>query len=92
VRDIDVIIQQLQLSHPEIHAEQLRVAHPGVDDDGLWFFKHPVSGVEVQLESSTGSCPFVVESTGSALRPTAATVQQAVALVLGGFGLGMPAV
>ena len=92
MRDIDIIIQQLQLAHPDIRVEQLSVAHPGADDNGLWFFTHPASGIEVQLESSTGSCPFLVESAGSARRPMAATVQQAIALVLGCLGLGVPAV
>jgi hypothetical protein len=48
--------------------------------------------VEVQLESSTGSCPFLVERTDSTDRLQASTVQQAVLLVVAGLGLTSPAV
>jgi len=91
LRDIDEIIRQLQLAHPDICAEQLAVGHPGADDDGIWFFRLPANGVEVQLESSSGSVPFSVESTGYADRLVADTVQQAVALVATGLGLTGPA-
>jgi hypothetical protein len=91
VRDIDVIIAKLHLAHPEISAAQLTVLHPGADDDGLWFFRHPATDVEVQLESSTGTCPFLFESSGSADRLTAGTVEQAVAFVVAGLGVSGPA-
>jgi len=91
VRDIDVIIAQLHLAHPDISAAQLTVLHPGADDDGLWFFRHPATDVEVQLESSTGTCPFLFESSGSADRLTADSVEQAVAFVVAGLGISGPA-
>ena len=91
MRDIDAIISQLRLAHPDISAEQLAVLHPGADDDGLWFFRHPASDVELQLESSTGTCPFLVESSASVDRLIADTVEQAVALVVSGLGLTGPA-
>ena len=91
MRDIDAIIQQLQLAHPGISAEQLSVLHPGADDDGLWFFRHPASSTEIQLESATGNAPFLVESSESGDRDEAGTVQQAVALVVAGLGLSGPA-
>ncbi len=91
MRDIDAIIQQLQLAHPGISAEQLSVLHPGADDDGLWFFRHPDSATEIQLESATGNAPFLVESSESRDRQAADTVQQAVALVVAGLGFSGPA-
>ena len=91
MRDIDVIIAQLHLAHPDISAAQLTVLHPGADDDGLWFFRHPATDVEVQLESSTGTCPFLFESSGSADRLTADSVEQAVAFVVAGLGISGPA-
>ena len=91
MRDIDAIITQLHVAYPDISAEQLAVLHPGVDDDGLWFFRHPATGAEVQLEASTGTCPFLFESSGSAERLTAGTVEQAVAFVIAGLGLSGPA-
>ena len=87
MRDIDAIIDQLRLAYPDISAEQLAVPHPGADDDGLWFFRHPACDVEFQLESSTGACPFLAESSASAERLTADTIEQAVALVVAGLGL-----
>jgi hypothetical protein len=87
MRDIDSIISQLRLAHPDISAEQLAVTHPGIDDDGLWFFRHPASDVELQLESGTGNCPFLVESSASVDRLTADTLEQAVASVVTGLGL-----
>ena len=91
MRDIDAIIAKLLLAHPDITAAQLTVLHPGADDDGLWFFRHPATDVEVQLESSTGTCPFLFESTGSADRLTAETIDQAVAFVVAGLGVSGPA-
>lgn len=86
------LIRQLQLAQPRVRTEQLKVAHPGTDDDGIWFFRHPATDVEVQLESSTGSCPFLVERTDSVDRLQATTVQQAILLVVTGLGLTSPAV
>jgi len=91
VRDIDAIILQLRLAHPDISAEQLTVLHPGADDDGLWLFRHPASSSEVQLESASGSAPFLVEGSESRDRHAADTVQHAVALVVAGLGLPGPA-
>ena len=87
MRDIDAIISQLRLAHPDISAEQVTTLHPGADDDGLWFFHHPAHKVELQLESSTGMCPFLVESSASADRLVASTVKQAVELVVEAHGL-----
>ena len=91
MRDIDAIIAQLRIAHPDISAAQLTVSHPGADDDGLWFFSHSATDMEVQLESSTGTCPFLFESTGSADRLTAETIDQAVAFVVAGLGISGPA-
>ena len=86
-RDIDQVIAKLQRAHPGIACEQLRATHPGADDDGLWFFTHPGARGEVQLESSTGQLPFLVEGTESPARDIAETVDQAVALVAARLGL-----
>ncbi len=87
MRDIDAIIRQLQVSHPAIIAAQLSVLHSGTDDDGIWFFRHSQSGLEIQLESSTGNAPFLVENSASEERYSATSVEQAVAMVVAGFGL-----
>jgi hypothetical protein len=87
MRDVDVIIETLTQAHPHLQCEQLKVVHPGADDDGLWFFRHPSIGVEVQLESPHGACPFLFESDATALRITASTVSEAVRFVEAGLGL-----
>ena len=61
-RGIDEVIDRLRASWPELRCEQLRVTHPGADDDGVWFFAHPTTREEVQVESSSGDPPFLVES------------------------------
>jgi hypothetical protein len=61
-RDIDHIIERLKAEIPGVQVTQLQVAHPGADDDGLWFIKIPGRTEEVQIESSYGSCPFIIES------------------------------
>ena len=91
MRDIDAIIARLHLTHPDVSAAQLTVLHPGADDDGLWFFRHPATGIEVQLESSTGTCPFLFESSGSPGRLIASDVEQAVAFVVAGLCVSGPA-
>ena len=86
-RDIDRLIAQVRRDYPGVRIEQLRVAHPGADDNGLWFFKHPDSPNEVQVESSTGTAPFVVESDQE--QPAdAATIGQALDLIVARLGLG----
>ena len=87
-RDIDRVISILHDTFPGLTCEQLRVGHPGADDDGLWFFRHPPAAVEVQLESSSGNVPFVVEGTDSQIRDTAHSIDEAVALVTARLGLG----
>jgi hypothetical protein len=85
-RPIDELIASLLRLHPAISVKQLRVAHPGVDDDGLWFVRHPEGMVEVQVESGTGAPPFLVES--DLAPPTVApTVEDAVRLVIARLGL-----
>ncbi len=91
MRDIDAIIARLHLTHPDVSAAQLTVSHPGADDDGLWFFRHPVTDIEVQLESSTGTCPFLFERSGSPDRLIVGNVEQAVAFVVAGLGVSVPA-
>jgi len=87
MRDIDAIIQALVAAYPSLQATQLTVAHPGADDDGLWFFRHPDTSVEVQLESTTGMCPFLFESSANNSCLNASSVTAAVALVATGLGL-----
>lgn len=87
MRDIDEIISSLGRTYPGLTHAQLRVRHPGADDDGLWFFRHADCPFEVQLESASGHCPFLCESGGSSAHTLALTVQEAVAWVAANLGL-----
>jgi hypothetical protein len=86
-RDIDKLIDELQRAYPGVTVEQLRVTHPGADDDGLWFFRHEGSRNEVQVESSTGALPFLIEVDHHPPRKTQ-SVGEAVSVVAAGLGLG----
>ena len=60
MRDVDRIIELVKERFPTVVVDQLKVTHPA-DDDGIWFFSLPPIHKEIQIESSTGMCPFAVE-------------------------------
>jgi hypothetical protein len=64
VRDIDTVIERVRAFHPDAIIEQLQVVHPGADDDGLWYFRLPNKIEDIQVESSTGAAPFIIEHSG----------------------------
>jgi hypothetical protein len=78
MRDVDRIIQLVRAMYPGVRVEQLKVSHPGADDDGLWFFDQPESPFEVQIESSTGMCPFLIETDETEARVTTNSVEETV--------------
>jgi len=78
MRDVDKIIELVREMYPGVRVEQLKVSHPGADDDGLWFFDQPESPFQVQIESSTGMCPFMIETDETDARFTVTTVEAAV--------------
>jgi len=80
MRDFDRIIAGVKERLPTIQVQQLQVAHPA-DDDGLWFFWFTGTGKHIQLESSSGMCPFLIEHsdmTETAREPLGITVEYAV--------------
>ena len=81
MRDIDLISLQIWAICPEVSIEQLPAAHPGGDEVGIWFFAHPNSPFEVQLESQTGLCPFSIETLEGQAQPTAQSVAEAVRIL-----------
>lgn len=83
-RDIDIVIEKVRSRHPAIVVEQLKVIHPGSDDEGLWFFRLPPEKKEIQVESSTGAAPFLIEGDAAPIR--GASVDQTAAEVLTFFG------
>jgi hypothetical protein len=80
-RDIDRIIERLKAEIPDVHIVQLQVSHPGADDDGLWFIEVPGRAEKVQLESSNGECPFLIESDLSTASSQGHTVEEVISTV-----------
>ena len=78
MRDVDQIINRVRNICPAVEIQQLKVRPPGADDDGLWFFNQPGSPFEVQIESSSGMCPFVVETDESDSRLVTSSVEETV--------------
>jgi hypothetical protein len=83
--DLRQIIDGVQSVLPDVEWEQLSVSRPA-DDDGLWFFwRHGLRKEDVRIESSSGSCPFRIETNRDAERrwgsTPAETVEQIVALL-----------
>lgn len=81
LRDIDLIIDRLTAEVPGILVEQLKVTHPGADEDGLWFINIPNQRGEVQIESSEGMCPFLIESDFNDARYYGHTVEEVLATI-----------
>ena len=90
-RDIDQIIERVKQRVPDAEVWQLRVNNPRADDDGLWFFTVPDAAPArhgpktIQIESSYGTCPFLVEHsdmTSTSEAETARTVEEAVEKVV----------
>jgi len=59
-RDIDYIIKTLEARVPDVIVVQMNKVHPA-DDDNLWWFRVPNERRDIQIESPTGNCPFIVE-------------------------------
>jgi hypothetical protein len=79
--DITQIIATMEERLPGVKWTQLDVAHPGADDDGIWFFWRPDQPGEVQLESTTGMLPFVAETDKHDNCMSCSTVEDAVDVV-----------
>ena len=84
MRDVDYIIERVKGQLATIVVEQLKVSHPA-DDDGLWFFSLPGVRKNIQIESSLGTCPFIVEHSDmktTAIEALGVTVDSTVELIV----------
>ncbi len=81
-RDIDQIITSVKKQFPKVRIVQMDKVHPA-DDDGLWWFRLPGESKDVQIESSTGECPFLIETDewSSKDAVTAHTIEDAVNII-----------
>jgi hypothetical protein len=80
-RDIDQIIERVKNRLPAVKVRQHCVTHPGVDDNGIWWFRLQGMEKDIQIESSHGMCPFRVEHDdmqSSSEAETAHSVEEAV--------------
>jgi hypothetical protein len=84
MRDIDQLIAALQRRHPDLRAEQ----RPATQNEGVWLVSLPTTPIAVQLESSTGNCPFLIESSLNRERVSAATIGEAINMVSTMLGSG----
>jgi hypothetical protein len=82
MRDVDEVIRQVFAQIPNVESWQLQVKHPGVDDDGLWFFRVADGEITVQIESPTGACPFVIETDAHDRRQNGPDIERMVAIVI----------
>lgn len=80
-RDLDRIVERLKAEMPSCEIDQLQVVHPGGDDNGLWFINVPGQETTVQIESSYGDCPFLIESDFDNQRVEGRTVDEVVGTV-----------
>jgi hypothetical protein len=83
IRAIDQIIAEVRQSLPDMHVTQLEKTHAG-DDDGIWWFSTPAGDSDIQLESATGNCPFLVETNehSSQHARMAYTIEEAVHMIV----------
>lgn len=63
-RDIERVIARVSEVLPNLEVRQLFATRPE-DDDGLWWLGLPDVRPGLQLESSTGECPFLFEHDGA---------------------------
>lgn len=72
-RDIEAVIEGVRAAIPSVIVVQLDQPHPA-DDNGLWWFRLRGLSRDIQLESSTYDCPFLVEHSDMASTSEAITV------------------
>ena len=60
-RDIEKVIARVKGILPNVQVKQLHKRLP-TDDDGIWWFSLPDIPNSIQLESSSGYLPFLVET------------------------------
>jgi hypothetical protein len=59
--DIEEIIRRVRELIPDVRIVQMRKTHAS-DDDGLWWFRLSGISKDIQIESSSWDCPFLIES------------------------------
>jgi hypothetical protein len=84
--DVDRVIELVRAAVPDVIWSQLQVKYPA-DDDGLWFFHLPGQRPgKVQIESSSGMCPFLIEGDTTTERFNGGTPEETARIVLNLLG------
>ncbi len=66
---------------PNVKVEQLKVTHPH-DDDGIWYFwLGEKTDDEIQIENSSGNCPFLIETARNDERQFGNNIEETVEIV-----------
>jgi hypothetical protein len=87
--DVETISAQVRANFPELIVNQLQVNYPA-DDDGIWFFHIPADPADdIQIESSSGLCPFLIETNRDDSRRIGETVQDVVRIIIEHFNSGI---
>src|ERR1044071_9768612 len=83
-RDIGRIIDAVRQQLPSVEVAQWKKSHPA-DDDGIWWFKLPGTREDIQIESTYGNCPFIVETNELCCDKArrAETIAEAVSMIVG---------
>ena len=84
-RGIDQLTAALRRAYPDITVDPVREPRPG-DEDGRWRVRHPAALTDVQILSSTGDAPFLVESDLAPPTPTR-SIDMAVRMIVDRLGL-----
>jgi hypothetical protein len=80
--DVDRVIELVRATFPDVIWSQLQVKYPA-DDDGLWFFHLPGQRPgKVQIESSSGMCPFLIEGDTTTERFNGGSPEETARIVL----------
>ena len=88
IRDVDRIIEAVRQAFPDVIVDQLKVTYPA-DDDGLWYFHLPEKPKDdIQIESSYGNCPFLIENMRNDDRENGESVEQVVSIICQYFRAG----
>ena len=80
--DVRHIISVVRESLPQVRWARRWVSHPGADDDGIWWLWLPDQPGEVQIESSSGTCPFDLRTDKHEEEITADTVDITVKTIV----------
>jgi hypothetical protein len=81
--DIAAIVAGVQQKVPEVQVLQMHKTHDA-NDDGIWWFRLPGVREDIQIESSSYNCPFLVEHDSmksSADAITCRTVEETITVV-----------